>query len=110
MLGKTTKWMRCAGGFLMSALVAGQANASNQNLPWEAPIQQLVQSFSGPLAIGISVIGITVAGMLLIFRGEMGDFGRRMCMIVLAVSIVAGATSLFNTFFTTTGALIGIPT
>ena len=91
-----------------SSLLAQSASASNQSLPWEAPLDQLVQSFSGPIAIAISIIGITVAGLLLVFRGEMGDFGRRMVMIVLAVSLIAGATSVFNTFFTTTGALIGL--
>lgn len=91
-----------------SSLLAQSASASDQALPWEAPLDQLVQSFSGPIAIAISIIGITVAGLLLVFRGEMGDFGRRMVMIVLAVSLIAGATSVFNTFFTTTGALIGL--
>ncbi|NQY74375.1 MAG: TrbC/VirB2 family protein, partial [Candidatus Margulisbacteria bacterium] len=52
-------------------------------LPWESGLVTLQQSLTGPVAMAISVIAIVVAGATLIFGGEIGEFARRMIMIVL---------------------------
>ena len=42
-----------------------------QSMPWEGPICKIAQSFSGPVARGISVIAIVICGLLMAF-GELG--------------------------------------
>jgi type IV secretion system protein TrbC len=101
--------------FLRAALPAiglmlatsGQALASAQNLPWEAPLATIQASLTGPVAIAISIVAIMIAGAVLLFGGEINEFARRLIMVVLVVAVVAGAVSIFQTLFTAPGASIG---
>lgn len=86
---------------------SGQALASAQNLPWEAPLATIQASLTGPVAIAISIVAIMIAGAVLLFGGEINEFARRLIMVVLVVAVVAGAVSIFQTLFTAPGASIG---
>lgn len=80
--------------FIASIFVASTANA----LPWESPLQQIRQSISGPVAMGISIIAIVAAGSTLIWGGEINGFARTMVFIVLVVSVIVGANSIISIF------------
>lgn len=75
------------------------ANFGQGALPYEQPLSVIRQSVTGPIAFTMSVIGIVIAGIALVFGGDLGGFIRQMVMLVLAISVVVGATNLMGSLF-----------
>lgn len=96
-------------GIIVLVLMAPDvmASGSGGDMPWEGPLTKIKDSLSGPVALGISIIGIVVAGGMLIFGGELGEFARRIIMLVLVISLLVTANSLLTSLFTT-GASIDV--
>ena len=69
-----------------------------QALPWEGPLTQLQTSLTGPVAKGIGVIALAVAGGMLAFGGELSDFTKRILMVVLALSVMLLANQFMSMF------------
>ena len=68
-------------------------------LPWEGPLTTIKNSLSGPVALGISIIAIVVAGGMLIFGSELDGFARKVVVIVLVLALIVGANSFLSTLF-----------
>ena len=58
------QFLTMAGLALVSNALA-YASTSTTGLPWETPLQTVQQSITGPVAAGISVVGIAGGGMAL---------------------------------------------
>lgn len=82
----------------LSALFAAPALAAGSGMPWETPLQNILQSIEGPVAKIVSVIIIIVTGLTLAFGESSGGF-RRLIQIVFGLSIAFAASSFFLTFF-----------
>src|SRR5262245_65575944 len=67
-------------------------------MPWEAPLQRILESIEGPVAKVIAVVTIIFTGLSLAF-GDMGGGLRRLLQIVFGLSIAFAATSFFLSFF-----------
>jgi len=67
-------------------------------MPWEQPLQQILDSIQGPVAKVISVIVIIATGLTLAFGETSGGF-RRLIQIVFGLSIAFAASSFFLSFF-----------
>ena len=80
------------------AAVAAPAYAAGSSMPWEAPLQKILDSMEGPVAKVISVIIIIVTGLQLAFGDTSGGF-RRLVQIVFGLSIAFAASSFFLSFF-----------
>lgn len=80
-----------------TTITTAQAS-SRGGLPWEAPLQQIQQSITGPVAGFIALAAVAVAGGMLIFGGELNDFARRLMYIVLVAGILLGATQIVGLF------------
>jgi len=76
--------------------------AAGSGMPWEAPLQRILESIEGPVAKIIAVIIIIVTGLTLAF-GDMGGGFRRLLQIVFGLSIAFAATSFFLSFFAFAG-------
>jgi type IV secretion system protein TrbC len=74
------------------------ALAAGSNMPWEQPLQQILQSIEGPVTKIIAVIIIIVTGLSLAF-GDAGGGFRRLIQIVFGLSIAFAASSFFLSFF-----------
>jgi type IV secretion system protein VirB2 len=79
-------------------LMASPAFAAGSNMPWEQPLQQILDSVQGPVAKIMAVIVIIVTGLTLAFGDTSGGF-RRLIQIVFGLSIAFAASSFFLTFF-----------
>lgn len=80
-------------------VVTRQAHASSGGgLPWEAPLEQIQQSITGPVAGFIALAAVAVAGGMLIFGGELNDFARRLMYVVLVAGILLGASQIVGLF------------
>ena len=82
--------------------------SSGGALPWEGPLQQIQESITGPVAGAIALAAVAIAGGMLIFGGELNDFARRLCYIVLVAGILLGATQIVG-LFGSSGSSIGVP-
>lgn len=87
---------------MLSVVVAAPAHASGSSMPWEAPLQQILQSIEGPVAKIIAVIIIIMTGLTLAFGDTSGGF-RRLVQIVFGLSIAFAASSFFLSFFSFSG-------
>ena len=93
--------------FLLAILcVAPAALASESDLPWNSALEKLVNAFSGKTALLISMVGIFFAGGMLIFGGDLGNFGKMIMMVVLVGSMMGALSSIASKFITVEGCLI----
>jgi len=89
---------RAAACICIGMVLTHAAHAAGSNMPWEQPLNQILQSVQGPVAKIISVIIITVTGLTLVFGDTSGGF-RRLIQIVFGLSIAFAASSFFLSFF-----------
>ncbi len=78
------------------------AHAAGSGMPWEAPLQRILESIEGPVAKVVAVVTIIITGLTLAF-GDMGGGFRRLVQIVFGLSIAFAATSFFLSFFSFAG-------
>ena len=69
------------------------------DLPYESWLESLRNSVTGPVAFSVSLVGIVVAGAVLIFGGDMNSFFRSIVFLVLVMALIIGANSMMTTFF-----------
>ncbi|WP_214199535.1 TrbC/VirB2 family protein [Novosphingobium profundi] len=78
--------------------LAVPAWASGTGMPWEEPLEQILESVQGPVAKIVAVIIIIMTGLTLAFGETAGGF-RRLIQIVFGLSIAFAASSFFLSFF-----------
>ncbi|CDN94538.1 type IV secretion system protein VirB2 [Rhizobium subbaraonis] len=83
---------------IMTLATMPPAYASGSSMPWEQPLQQILQSIEGPVAKIVAVIIIIATGLALAFGDTSGGF-RRLIQIVFGLSIAFAASSFFLSFF-----------
>ena len=88
-----------------TVLYAVPVHAAGSGMPWEAPLQQILESIEGPVAKIIAVIVIIITGLSLAFGDTSGGF-RRLIQIVFGLSIAFAATSFFLSFFSFGGGAV----
>ena len=99
----TTQWQGTAWlATAFSVVIASRANAAGSGMPWEAPLQKILDSIEGPVAKMVAVVIIIGTGLSLAF-GDMGGGLRRLIQIVFGLSIAFAATSFFLSFFAFAG-------
>ena len=74
------------------------AYAAGSSMPWEAPLQSILESIEGPVAKIVAVIIIIITGLSLAF-GDTSGGARKMIQIVFGLSIAFAASSFFLSFF-----------
>ena len=90
--------VRTVVAVLLLGCATTPAHAAGSNMPWEQPLQQILQSIEGPVAKIMAVIIIIVTGLTLAFGDTSGGF-RRLVQIVFGLSIAFAASSFFLSFF-----------
>jgi type IV secretory pathway VirB2 component (pilin) len=83
---------------LVVLLISTNALAAGSGMPWEGPLQRVLDSFSGPVAKAIGVIAIIATGLGMAF-GEGGGGMKKMLSIVFGLSIAFTAASFGISFF-----------
>lgn len=84
--------------FAAAVVIATSAEAAGSGMPWEAPLQKVLDSVQGPVAKIVAVIIIITTGLTLAFGETAGGF-RRLIQIVFGLSIAFAASSFFLSFF-----------
>lgn len=87
---------------LVALLIYGFASApvyaAGSGMPWEGPLQNILDSIQGPVVRIVAVLIIAITGLTLAFGDTSGGF-RRLIQVVFGLSIAFAATSFFLTFF-----------
>jgi type IV secretion system protein VirB2 len=95
---KSERVLRIAalGAVLLAS--AAPAYAAGSGMPWEGPLEQIVDSITGPVARAAAVIAIVIAGVTIIFS-EGGGGVRKLAFVGLGIAIMFAAVSFFLDFF-----------
>ena len=108
-LARLCSLTRPAGqGLLLAALMlllVGTAHAAGSSMPWEGPLQSILDSIQGPVARIVAVIIIIATGLALAFGDTSGGF-RKLIQIVFGLSIAFAASSFFLSFFSFSGGAV----
>ncbi|WP_235424050.1 TrbC/VirB2 family protein [Citrobacter koseri] len=106
--------MKKANFLIRSALfclfvLPGMALASTSSgMPWEGPLQKVVDSVTGPVAFGISVLAVAVAGLTLAFGGQLDGFIQKITILALVVSLIVFAVNVLSALFGVSSTLIAL--
>jgi type IV secretory pathway VirB2 component (pilin) len=84
--------------FAAGTAIAAAAQAAGSGMPWEEPLQKVLDSVQGPVAKIVAVIIIITTGLTLAFGETAGGF-RRLIQIIFGLSIAFAASSFFLSFF-----------
>jgi type IV secretion system protein TrbC len=85
--------------FILLPAHAIASTGTGGSLPYEPWLTSLANSVTGPVAFTLSVVGIVVAGGVLIFGGELNAFFRTMIFLVLVMALLVGAQNIMSGLF-----------
>ena len=86
-------------------LATGTAQAAGSSMPWEGPLQAILDSIEEPVSRIVAVIIIIATGLALAFGDTSGGF-RKLVQIVFGLSIAFAASSFFLSFFSFSGGAV----
>ena len=79
-------------------MMAGPALAGGSGMPWEGPLQQIVESITGPVVQAAAVVAVVLFGAG-VAMSENGSSMRRGLGILFGLSIAFAASTFFLQFF-----------
>lgn len=82
---------------LLVALLFYMPHALLAQSPWEDAAERLAETFTGTLAIALSLVAIAVGGFVMMF-GD-GAAKRTLAGLIAGVAMAVGATRFFNWLF-----------
>ena len=94
----TKKVTKLTVSILLMVITLTNAYATATGLPWESPLQKILDSLTGPVAKVLGVTAIVLAGFGIAF-GEASGGLRRIFQIVLGLSIAFTASSIIVSLF-----------
>lgn len=77
---------------LAALAIAAPAYASGSGMPWEGPLQQVLDSITGPVARAVGVIAIVMAGFTIAFS-DGGSGVRKLAWAGLGLACVFAAAT-----------------
>ncbi|MFS0709498.1 TrbC/VirB2 family protein [Brevundimonas sp. 2P06AA] len=90
---RLSAWVVLAG-----VMIPVVALAAGSGMPWEEPLQKVLELVQGPVAKIVAVLIIITTGLALAFGETSGGF-RKLIQIVFGLSIAFAASSFFLSFF-----------
>ena len=83
---------------ICALMAATPVLAGGSGMPWEGPMQQIVESITGPVVQAAAVIAVVVFGAG-VAMSESGSSLRRGIGILFGLSIAFAASTFFMDFF-----------
>lgn len=91
--------------FMMFANVA-LASTGGLNVEYETGLKSLAESITGPVSFYLSIIGMAASGFMVLWGGEISQFVKIACGIVLIVGFIVFSSNVFTSIYGISGALI----
>lgn len=92
---------------LSTEVLAGPGEGGK--LPYEGWLTAIRSSATGPVAYAFGIIGIVVAGGILIFGGDLNGFFRTMLVIILVMALLVTANTIMTDLFNTSAEIAAVP-
>lgn len=83
----------------MASKDAFSAVGTGGALPYEGWLTKLRNSATGPVAFTFGLVGIVVAGSILIFGGELNAFFRTFIFVILVMALLVTANNIMTGLF-----------
>jgi type IV secretion system protein TrbC len=99
---KIMPWLFLCALATLALAEPAYATTTGTAMPWEAPLQTVADSITGPVAKAIGVIAIAMTGLGFAFA-EGGSALRKGLGIVFGLAIAFTATTFLTSFFSVTG-------
>ncbi len=80
----------------IASIVFCDSALAKTTMPWYTGISNIQDSLTGPVATGISLIGLIAAGAMLVFGGEISGFLKQLIYLVLAISLILCGNSFIT--------------
>ncbi len=80
------------------------ALAAESGMPWEGPLQTILDSLTGPFLKFACIVAVLITGLLLAF-GETSGIFRRIIQVVFGLAIASSASNFGLSFFGFAGGL-----
>lgn len=101
-MNKRLIFMVLAGVMCLSISTKAFAGAgTGGGLPYETWLESIRNSATGPVAYAFGLVGIVVAGGILIFGGDLNGFFRSTLVVVLVMSLLVTANTVMTDLFGT---------
>lgn len=84
--------------FALIALTAANAFAAGSGMPWESPLNRILDSITGPVVKVIGVLSIVLVGWA-ISNNEGGGFMHKLLCVAMGLCIAFSASTFFLSFF-----------
>ena len=84
--------------FWLFALSCGAAQAASTGMPWETPLQNFLDSLTGPVAKIAGVAAVVITGLGIAFS-EGGSGMRKLITVAFGLCIAFSATTFFLPLF-----------
>jgi type IV secretion system protein TrbC len=102
-VSRTIMLCMCCGLALMVLFLAPEqafaSEGTSGGLPYESWLTNLRNSVTGPVAFALSIVGIVIAGGVLIMGGDLNGFFRTLIFLVLVMALLVGAQNIMSGFF-----------
>ena len=95
--------LSCSGAALAGSTGGG-------SLEWEAPLQTITDSFTGPVAFAASTIAVVLSLATLAFADNLSGAGRQLVYLVLVIAALIGVVNFLTTLFSAGAVLTSSPT
>jgi len=93
--------------FLAIMLLPAVSHASGGITEFSAPLEQVVNTVTGPVAKWIAIIAMALCGILYIFNKDDLTGGFKLLLnVVFGISFICFAASIVNSVFSFSGAVI----
>ena len=74
--------------------IAHATSAGGGSMPLDTPLSNLKSDLTGPVAFTLSLLAFVVAGVALVFGGELAHFIRSIVIAVMVASLLAGIVNV----------------
>ena len=82
-----------------SAAILGMmqpAAAAGVTMPWDGPLDRIVDNLTGPFALAVGVLGLVVLAVRILFGEQFGQFARSIINVIIAVAMITGGAGLLR--------------
>ena len=88
------------------ATAVGTPQIPNTQMPWNAPLQRIADSFQGRTAYAVAIIGFVVAGVGFVIQGEMTGLTKKLVNLTIGIAVLLSVSALIFNFWGLTAAVM----
>ncbi len=77
-------------------LVADPGWAGGTAMPWDGPLDRIVDNLTGPFALAVGVLGLVVLAVRILFGEQFGQFARSIINVIIAIAMITGGAGLLR--------------